>query len=115
MVKVFLFWKFKVISIQIFIIYTENAISVKNGSFSWGDESETFLKNINLSVQQKSLDAIVGTVGSGKSTLIASLLGETEKMSGSVNTYGSLAYVPQQAWMLNASLKVNLDFPMLNN
>lgn len=64
------------------------------------------MKNINLSVEQKSLDAIVGTVGSGKSTLIASLLGETEKMSGTVNTFGSMAYVPQQAWMLNATLRV---------
>lgn len=83
---------------------------MKNGSFSWGDESETFLKNINLSVGQKSLDAIVGTVGSGKSTLIASLLGETEKMSGTVNTFGSMAYVPQQAWMLNATLRVGNNF-----
>ena len=40
--------------------------------------------SINLKVAEGSLVAVVGTVGSGKSTLIASLLGETEKLQGRV-------------------------------
>lgn len=87
-------------------LFIGSAITIKKGSFSWCDESEKVLKNINMRIGRKTLDAIVGTVGSGKSTLIASLLGDTEKMSGTVNTYGSIAYVPQQAWMLNATIKV---------
>lgn len=89
------------------IFCSGNVVTVKNGSFSWSDENGIFVKNINLIVEQKTLVAIVGIVGSGKSTLISSLLGETEKISGTVNTFGQIAYVPQQAWMLNATLKVN--------
>lgn len=53
---------------------------------------------------------MVGTVGSGKSSLISAFLGEMEKLSGKVNTYGSIAYVSQQAWIQNATLKDNILF-----
>lgn len=84
----------------------ENAIKITDGSFSWTDDI-LVLKNINLFVDRGSSVAVVGTVGSGKSSLIASILGETKKMSGFLNTDGSLALVAQQAWIQNATLKVS--------
>lgn len=46
-------------------------------------------------VEQGQLIAIVGTVGSGKSSLLSALLGEMDKLSGRVNTkvsiFGSIA------------------------
>ena len=33
-----------------------------------------------------------------------------EKKNGRVNVVGSIAYVPQQAWMQNASVKDNVLF-----
>lgn len=56
------------------------------------------------------MTAVVGTVGSGKSSLISAFLGEMDKASGKVNTYGSVAYVSQQAWIQNATLKDNILF-----
>lgn len=56
------------------------------------------------------LKAIVGSVGAGKSSLIAAILGQLEKISGRVNTKGSIGYVPQQAWIQNASLRKNIMF-----
>jgi ABC-type Mn2+/Zn2+ transport system ATPase subunit len=50
--------------------------------------------------------AVVGNVGSGKSSLLSALLGEMKTTSGRVNTVGKIAYVPQQAWMQNCTLKV---------
>lgn len=44
------------------------------------------LRNINLQVEQGQLIAVVGTVGSGKSSLLSALLGEMEKINGRVNT-----------------------------
>lgn len=44
------------------------------------------LRNINLQVEQDQLVAVVGTVGSGKSSLLSALLGEMEKINGRVNT-----------------------------
>ena len=56
------------------------------------------------------LVAIVGHVGSGKSSLVSAVLGEMEKESGYVGLKGSVAYVPQQAWIQNATLKDNILF-----
>uniref|UniRef100_A0A8W7PDN0 ABC-type glutathione-S-conjugate transporter n=1 Tax=Anopheles coluzzii TaxID=1518534 RepID=A0A8W7PDN0_ANOCL len=88
---------------------SENALEVKDGTFSWGDDAPT-LKNINLALRRGKLSAVVGGVGTGKSSLISALLGEMEKMKGSVNTDGSIAYVPQQAWIQNATLRDNILF-----
>ncbi|KAF9791463.1 hypothetical protein SFRURICE_007480 [Spodoptera frugiperda] len=88
-----------------------NPISIENGHFTWGDQdSEPSLKNINLHVPRGSMVAIVGAVGSGKSSLLSALLGEMNKISGRVNTTGSIAYVPQQAWIQNATLQDNILF-----
>ncbi|KRF85613.1 multidrug resistance-associated protein 1 isoform X1 [Drosophila virilis] len=85
-------------------------MSIENGHFSWGDEDEMTLKNINMQVPKNNLVAIVGTVGSGKSSVIQALLGEMEKISGTVNTVGKMAYVPQQAWIQNATVRDNILF-----
>lgn len=61
------------------------AVEMKNGVFSWDDESgEAAVKNLNFKIKKGELVAIVGTVGSGKSSLLASLLGEMHKISGKV-------------------------------
>lgn len=61
------------------------AVEVRDGVFSWDDENgEECLKNINLEIKKGDLTAIVGTVGSGKSSLLASILGEMHKISGKV-------------------------------
>ncbi|XP_013102325.2 multidrug resistance-associated protein 1 isoform X3 [Stomoxys calcitrans] len=86
-----------------------NPLSIENGSFSWGDGDIT-LKNINMQVKKNTLCAIVGTVGSGKSSVVQAYLGEMEKISGSVNTVGTIAYVPQQAWIQNSTLRDNILF-----
>ncbi len=55
--------------------------------------------------------AILGKVGCGKSSLLSGLLGEMHKLNdGLVNLNGSTAYVPQQAWIQNATLKNNILF-----
>lgn len=59
-------------------------------------EAGPTLRNINLCVQPGELVAIVGTVGSGKSSVLSALLNEMEKDSGTVAVRGRVAYVPQK-------------------
>ncbi|KAF9292451.1 hypothetical protein BGZ68_005134 [Mortierella alpina] len=68
------------------------------------------LIDINLLIKRSSLTAIVGRVGQGKTSLMSAMMGEMYKRSGSVKTFGSIAYVPQQAWIINASLRDNIIF-----
>lgn len=57
-----------------------------------------------------ALVAVVGPVGAGKSTLLASLLGETYAAGAAptVTLRGSVAYAPQQAWVMNATVRENV-------
>ncbi|KAJ3015528.1 UNVERIFIED_CONTAM: hypothetical protein HDU68_012690 [Siphonaria sp. JEL0065] len=70
------------------------------------------LKDINVSIPQGSLVAIVGSVGSGKSSLLSAICGQLKPMhsAASVTFNGSVGYVPQQAWIMNASLRDNILF-----
>ncbi|GAV90884.1 ABC_tran domain-containing protein/ABC_membrane domain-containing protein [Cephalotus follicularis] len=92
------------------------AVEVKDGVFSWDDEDgEEVLKDINLEIKKGELTAIVGTVGSGKSSLLASVLGEMHKISGKVRVCGSTAYVAQTSWIQNGTIQENILFglPMI--
>jgi ABC-type transport system involved in cytochrome bd biosynthesis fused ATPase/permease subunit len=62
------------------------------------------LTNINLRVPDGHLTAFVGRIGQGKSSLMSAIMGEMYKLHGSVTVYGDLAYVPQQAWIVNATV-----------
>uniref|UniRef100_A0A663N540 Multidrug resistance-associated protein 1 n=1 Tax=Athene cunicularia TaxID=194338 RepID=A0A663N540_ATHCN len=66
--------------------------------------------DINFTVPEGSLVAVVGQVGCGKSSLLSALLGEMDKKEGYVVVKGSVAYVPQQAWVQNATLEDNIIF-----
>uniref|UniRef100_UPI0037E7E5A5 ATP-binding cassette sub-family C member 3 n=1 Tax=Semicossyphus pulcher TaxID=241346 RepID=UPI0037E7E5A5 len=89
---------------------TDFSVTVVNGKFTWAKEDPPVLHNINVMVPQGSLLAVVGHVGCGKSSLISALLGEMEKLEGEVSIRGSVAYVPQQAWIQNATLRDNILF-----
>ncbi|XP_016383055.1 multidrug resistance-associated protein 1-like isoform X2 [Sinocyclocheilus rhinocerous] len=87
-----------------------DGVVIDNGTFSWSKDSTPCLRRIDVKVQRGSLVAVVGHVGSGKSSLLSAMLGEMEKKSGHVTVSGSVAYVPQQAWIQNATLKDNILF-----
>ena len=91
------------------------AIEINDTSFKWdsGAEVKHTLSNINLAVKKGSLVAVVGQVGAGKSSLISAILGEMDVVSSdspSVVIDGSVAYVAQQAWVQNATVKNNILF-----
>ncbi|XP_025062211.1 multidrug resistance-associated protein 1 isoform X6 [Alligator sinensis] len=88
----------------------DGSIIVKNASFSWSRNDPPSLNSIDFTVPEGSLIAVVGQVGCGKSSLLSALLGEMEKIEGYVAVKGSIAYVPQQAWIQNATLKGNIIF-----
>uniref|UniRef100_A0A8D0R0I7 ABC-type glutathione-S-conjugate transporter n=1 Tax=Sus scrofa TaxID=9823 RepID=A0A8D0R0I7_PIG len=88
----------------------EDCIRVQEGTFAWARESPPCLHRINLTVPRGCLLAVVGPVGAGKSSLLSALLGELSKLEGSVSIQGSVAYVPQEAWVQNTSVVENVCF-----
>ncbi|GJJ72930.1 ATP-binding cassette, subfamily C (CFTR/MRP), member 1 [Entomortierella parvispora] len=118
--------------------YEGKAIVVKNATFSWTkeqsssddaypsdrDENTPLLENadgsvarnvptlngINFSLRSRSLTAVVGRIGQGKSSLLSALIGDMYKYNGSVQVRGRVAYVSQLAWIMNCSVKDNILF-----
>ena len=61
-----------------------------------------------LVVQPGTLCCIVGKGGSGKSSLLLSLMGEIDKVGGSVKVAGTVSYAAQAAMVNNATVKENI-------
>ncbi|XP_009863211.1 PREDICTED: multidrug resistance-associated protein 1-like, partial [Apaloderma vittatum] len=86
------------------------AVGFIAASFRWEKNSPPVLKNLSVNIPEGSLVAVVGQVGSGKSSFLSALLGEMEKLEGTVQRRGSVAYVSQQAWIQNDTLQENILF-----
>lgn len=80
------------------------------GEFGWDDSEIPSLKDINIQIPRGKLIAVVGPVGSGKSTLLSAIMEQVTLIKGSVSVYGSLGFVPQQAWIQNMSVRDNILF-----
>ncbi|KAL7797624.1 P-loop containing nucleoside triphosphate hydrolase protein [Trichoderma ceciliae] len=75
------------------------------------EEREPFkLQDLNLQAGRNELIAVIGTVGSGKSSLLAALAGDMRKTNGDVVFGASRAFCPQYAWIQNTSLQNNIVF-----
>jgi ABC-type transport system involved in cytochrome bd biosynthesis fused ATPase/permease subunit len=82
---------------------------VKNTNDKAKDDSDSHdepfqVRNINISLPRGILAGIVGSVGSGKSSLLQGLIGEMKKVEGELSFGGQVAYCPQTAWIQNATV-----------
>ena len=86
-------------------------------------ESRIALKSISCSIERGSLVAIVGTVGSGKSSFLCAILGEMESLEntkvymppkdengGAVQGENLISYCSQSPWVVNDTLRGNILF-----
>ncbi|KAJ3130188.1 Canalicular multispecific organic anion transporter 2 [Nowakowskiella sp. JEL0407] len=96
---------------------SDTLMKFKNASFKWdGDLDHPHLSNLTLKIKRSQIIAVVGDVGSGKS-LLAALMGQIKLAPigengrvGIVERYGSCGYVPQEPWLINASIQDNILF-----
>jgi ABC-type multidrug transport system fused ATPase/permease subunit len=109
-------------------VSSENAIVVKESDFYWPSQNQNkqsekraTLHGLSLTVKRGELVAIVGPVGSGKSSVLNALLGELRPMSLSVpeqeigpvvGLYGKpvVAYCQQIPWIMSGTVRENITF-----
>ena len=91
------------------------AIDIEVGEYAWTCDEHLKKPTIRIAEQIKIIKgykvAVCGSVGSGKSSLLCSILGEIPRMSGTGSkVYGSKAYVPQSAWIQTGTIRDNVLF-----
>lgn len=91
----------------------DNAIELESVTCQYYElgnpEPRDIISNISLTVPKSKLTIVVGSTGSGKSTLINAMLGESKVDAKSrVTQDGTVAYVPQESWMMNATVRDNI-------
>ncbi|XP_027794990.2 ATP-binding cassette sub-family C member 12 isoform X2 [Marmota flaviventris] len=93
-------------------VYAEHSPSAQGaaGSEEQSDSPKSILHNISFVVRKGKVLGICGNVGSGKSSLIAALLGQMQLQKGIVAVNGTLAYVSQQAWIFHGNVRENILF-----
>ncbi|CAM1332557.1 ABCC2 (predicted) [Pycnogonum litorale] len=87
----------------------ETFISITNVSASWRQDS-CVLKEINFHGANNDFVTVIGSVGSGKSSILLLMLNELRPHRGSVDVSGSIAYVSQQPWIFSDTLVNNITF-----
>ncbi|XP_066267631.1 ATP-binding cassette sub-family C member 4-like [Branchiostoma lanceolatum] len=75
-----------------------------------GDSDQLTLKNINLQLKPGQLLAVIGPVGSGKSSLLSAILQELPVTSGEVKVHGKVGYASQQPWVFSGTVRQNILF-----
>lgn len=110
----------------------DNAVVMTDATFYWNskhatkpkDANDTILKedkgtdevnmpvlsNVTINIKKGSLTAVVGKVGSGKSSLISAMLGQLHISEGTQYLNGKVALVPQEHWIQNQSVFENILF-----
>ncbi|XP_060715255.1 ATP-binding cassette sub-family C member 12 [Tachysurus vachellii] len=78
----------------------------QNGTHT--QDTKPTLRNITFTLPKGNLLGVCGNVGSGKTSLISSILELMHLQSGSVSINGTLAYVSQQAWIFHGSVRDNI-------
>jgi ATP-binding cassette subfamily C (CFTR/MRP) protein 1 len=112
------------------------AVEVHHASFVWGDAKQSHssvdvkkegssivslplediskpafhLRNIDLTIERGELLAVIGSVGSGKTSFLSALAGDMARVSGTVQWGASHALCPEQPWMLNGTVRDNILF-----
>eukprot|EP00026_Physarum_polycephalum_P000601 Phypoly_transcript_00602.p1 GENE.Phypoly_transcript_00602~~Phypoly_transcript_00602.p1 ORF type:complete len:1161 (-),score=124.31 Phypoly_transcript_00602:13-3495(-) len=90
--------------------HPDGTVVFHDASFKWNTtlSSSNTLHALNLRINPGELVAIVGNSGSGKTSFLTAILGELYFASGRMTVNGSVAYVQQEPWIQNASLRENI-------
>eukprot|EP00058_Branchiostoma_floridae_P007841 XP_002593329.1 hypothetical protein BRAFLDRAFT_119583 [Branchiostoma floridae] len=89
----------------------ECSVMLTDVNATWtGDSDHPTLKDINLQLKPGQLLAVIGPVGSGKSSLLSAVLKELPVMSGEVKVHGKVGYASQQPWVFSGTVRQNILF-----
>ncbi|KAK0714590.1 P-loop containing nucleoside triphosphate hydrolase protein [Lasiosphaeris hirsuta] len=90
--------------------FPKGPLKIQNATFRRTKNASFWLKDISIDFVEGGLNAISGQSGSGKTSLLLSLLGELIIESGTVTTPEDIAFASQTAWLQNETIRDNIVF-----
>ncbi|KAL3283449.1 hypothetical protein HHI36_006594 [Cryptolaemus montrouzieri] len=87
----------------------DNSIRLKHVDASW-IPSTPILRDLNFKLAPGTLCAVIGPIGSGKSSFLKLLLGELVSSSGSIELSGDISYASQEPWLFASTVRNNILF-----
>ncbi|KAJ7695169.1 metal resistance protein YCF1 [Mycena rosella] len=89
----------------------DEVLTITEADFRWASADVVpTLESINLVVRKGELTGVMGRVGAGKTSLLSAVIGDMSRSEGKVKLYGSIAYAPQNPWIMSASVRDNITF-----
>ena len=73
-------------------------------------EEHALLHDVDFHAQSEQLVCLIGEVGSGKTSFLLSIAGETSITEGSREVHGRVAYVEQEPFILSDTVRSNILF-----
>ncbi|KAG9509318.1 Multidrug resistance-associated protein 4, partial [Fragariocoptes setiger] len=87
-----------------------SAAWIADDLYERNEETTLSLSGLNFTVRPGELLVIVGRVGSGKSSILMSLMGELPIVSGDLSVDGRISYASQEPWIFAGSVEENVLF-----
>ncbi|KAJ8331089.1 hypothetical protein O5D80_001098 [Batrachochytrium dendrobatidis] len=91
------------------MLLKKSSLNLDNSTVSLIDKPFR-IHSTTLDIPQKCLVAVVGAVGSGKSSMLSALISDMCKVSGQANIYGSISYCSQEPWIITGTIEDNILF-----
>ncbi|XP_055381375.1 probable multidrug resistance-associated protein lethal(2)03659 [Condylostylus longicornis] len=92
-------------------------VILKNVSATWNSNAIDSMANVtkvlfdvNIDIKSRALIAVIGSVGSGKSSLLNTILGELQIISGNAFCFGKFSYASQESWIFEGTVRDNIVF-----
>ena len=100
------------------VIYQEKGLDFENVCVSWQKKSLNYeiegsknvLKNVSFSFKKNDKVAVVGRVGTGKTSLLLSILGELQTVEGEIRHSKNVSFAEQTPLIVTGTVRSNILF-----
>ncbi len=110
------------------VLKFSKSFDIKSAYFRYSNSDKYAIKNLNLSIKTNSTIGIVGSTGSGKTTLVDIILGLLENNLGEITVDNipldssnihlwqkKIGYMPQNVYLIDDTILANIAFGLSKN
>ncbi|KAJ1944031.1 ATP-binding cassette glutathione S-conjugate transporter ycf1, partial [Linderina macrospora] len=99
------------IAVRSAVLEAGPSIDMNDCTFTyWKKTEKNVLSDVTLNIASGQLVSVMGSVASGKTSLLLAMCGEVEMRSGTGQVNGRIGYLEQSPYIMNGTLRENILF-----